>query len=61
MPEIARNLLKISPVLVIPSGGFYGKENDTLLKIVLREYVSSGGNIVVFTQQYGAHTDNWAA
>jgi hypothetical protein len=58
MPEIARNLLKISPVLVIPSGGFYGKENDTLLKIVLREYVSSGGNIVIFTQQYGAHTDS---
>ncbi|HLP46035.1 MAG TPA: hypothetical protein VK469_08815, partial [Candidatus Kapabacteria bacterium] len=58
MPETAENLLKNSPVLVIPCGGLYGRENDSLLKIVLGKYVQMGGTIIVFAQQYGSHVEN---
>ncbi len=58
MPETAENLLKNSPLLVIPCGGLYGRENDSLLKIVLGEYVRMGGTVLVFAQQYDSHIDN---
>ena len=51
MPETAENLLKISPVLVIPSGGLVGRENDATLKVVLKEYTNLGGTILCFVQQ----------
>ena len=54
-PESPEKLLKASPIIVIPSGGLFGKENDTTLRIVLQEYVRLGGTILVFGQQYGAH------
>lgn len=53
--EILRNSGK---VLLIPSGAFIGKAVDSFLKIILDEYVKSGGNIIVFAQQFGSHFDN---
>jgi len=53
--ESPQKLLEISPVIVIPSGGFFGKEHDSSLKIVLSEYVRLGGNIVVLAQQANEH------
>ena len=52
MPETAENLLKISHVLVIPSGGLFGRENDGTLKVVLKEYTNLGGTILCFASQY---------
>ena len=46
--------LKASPVLLIPSGGLYGKENDQSLQLILAEDVRLGGNLVVLSQQAGS-------
>ena len=51
-------LLKSGRILIIPSGGLFGKENDTTLKLALEQYVSLGGTLVVFAQQYGSHIEN---
>jgi ligand-binding sensor domain-containing protein len=43
------------PVLIIPSGGLYGKEHDAALKLILAEYVRCGGNIIALSQQADRH------
>ncbi len=46
-------LSKVSNVLLIPSGGFYGLSNSSLLKATLEQYVSQGGILLMFSQQHG--------
>ncbi|MCL4304151.1 MAG: PKD domain-containing protein [Anaerolineae bacterium] len=41
------------PVLVIPSGGLFGLENSTFLRVRLEEYTRQGGTIIVLAQQHG--------
>ncbi|MEJ5312454.1 MAG: hypothetical protein WHX52_22035 [Anaerolineae bacterium] len=41
------------PVLLIPSGGLYGLENDAAFRARLEEYARLGGVIVAFAQQHG--------
>jgi hypothetical protein len=50
-------LLKASPVLIFPTGGLFGMENDSTLKAILQEYVRLGGNVIFFANQYGSHID----
>ncbi|MCP4154748.1 MAG: hypothetical protein GY757_43910, partial [bacterium] len=45
-------------VVLIPSGGLFGMENNLVFKQMLSQYVLSGGNVIVMAQQYGAHFDN---
>jgi parallel beta-helix repeat protein len=40
-------------VLIIPSGGLYGMESSAKFKLWLESYVSSGGTLIAFSQQYG--------
>jgi hypothetical protein len=44
-------------VIVIPTGGLFGLENDSIFKASLQEYIRLGGTIIVFTQQYGSQID----
>jgi hypothetical protein len=53
--EINSKDFETKPVLIIPSGGLYGKEHDAALKLVLAEYVRLGGNIIVYGQQANSH------
>uniref|UniRef100_A0A7C4U901 T9SS type A sorting domain-containing protein n=1 Tax=candidate division WOR-3 bacterium TaxID=2052148 RepID=A0A7C4U901_UNCW3 len=39
-------------VLIIPSGGLYGKEEDFIFKERLRNFVQNGGTIISMTQQH---------
>jgi uncharacterized membrane protein len=48
-PEV----LKDHPVLLVPTGGFYGLKNSAMVKAMLEEYVRNGGNLVVLSQQHG--------
>lgn len=48
-PEI----FKDHPVMLVPTGGFYGLKNSSMVKTLLAEYVKNGGTLVVFTQQHG--------
>lgn len=41
------------PVLLIPSGGLFGLENDAAFRARLEEYARQGGTIVAFAQQHG--------
>jgi hypothetical protein len=50
--NIAEKLLEATPFLVIPSGGLFAKEQDSTFKAILEKYVSLGGTIIVFCQQY---------
>jgi len=52
------NKIESSNVLIIPSGELMEDENDLSLKETLKQYVSNGGTIVVFAQQYGRHVEN---
>mgnify|MGYP001075226086 CR=1 FL=1 len=54
----AEQLLEATPFLVIPSGGLFSKEQDSTFKAILEKYVSLGGTIIVFAQQYGSHIEN---
>ncbi len=45
-------------VIIFPSGGLNGIRGDYLLKQTLKQYVSQGGTIIVFSQQYGSHVEN---
>jgi hypothetical protein len=47
------SILKDHPVMLVPSGGFYGLENSEILKAKLSEYVKNGGTLIVFAQQHG--------
>ncbi len=40
-------------VIVFPTGSLFSHQNDISLKETLKQYVSNGGTIVVFAQQYG--------
>jgi len=51
-------MAKTNPVLIIPSGKLMEHQNDLSLKETLRQYVSNGGTIVVFAQQYGKQVEN---
>ena len=53
--DIAFNpqIVKDHPVMLVPTGGFYGLENSAVVKATLEEYVKNGGTLVVFTQQHG--------
>ena len=44
---------QLFPVLLIPSGGLYGLENDAVFRARLEEYARQGGTIVAFAQQHG--------
>jgi uncharacterized membrane protein len=46
-------MLKDHPVLLVPTGGFYGLKNSNTVKAILEEYVRNGGSLVLFTQQHG--------
>lgn len=46
-------LLEASPVLILPSGALSGLDNSEVFKEVLKQYVSAGGTIICFAQQYG--------
>jgi len=48
-PEIVKD----HPVLLVPTGGFYGLKNSETVKVRLEEYVKNGGTLVVLTQQHG--------
>ncbi len=48
-PKIVRD----HPVMLVPTGGFYGLKNSAAVKALLDEYVKKGGTLVVFTQQHG--------
>ena len=50
--NVAEQLLESTPFLVIPSGGLFAKEQDSTFKAILEKYVSLGGTIIVFCQQY---------
>jgi len=41
------------PILVIPSGGLYGLDSSPTFRNKLEQYVSKGGTIFTFSQQYG--------
>ncbi|HNT78680.1 MAG TPA: hypothetical protein PKH77_27035, partial [Anaerolineae bacterium] len=41
------------PVLLIPTGGLFGLENDTAFRARLAEYTRLGGALVTFAQQHG--------
>ena len=41
------------PVLLIPSGGLFGLENDTGFRARLEEYTRLGGTLLTFSQQHG--------
>ncbi len=45
------------PVMLVPTGGFYGLKNSTTVKALLDEYVKNGGTLVLFTQQHGYDWD----
>ncbi len=56
--NVAEQLLEATPFLVIPTGGLFGKDQDSTFKAILEKYVNLGGTIVVFCQQYGSHVEN---
>ncbi len=45
-------LAKTKKVLIIPSGGLFGAKTK-IFKEKLRKYLEEGGNIIVFSQQFG--------
>jgi hypothetical protein len=45
------------PVMLVPTGGFYGLKNSATVKALLDEYVKNGGTLVLFTQQHGYDWD----
>ncbi|MBI3392767.1 MAG: hypothetical protein HY039_06215, partial [Nitrospirae bacterium] len=57
MESTATALLSSTPLLVVPSGGFFGLENSAFFKALLDEYVKRGGTLVVFSQQHGSWLD----
>jgi len=50
-----QEVVKLHPVLIIPSGGLYGLQGSAIFKAALDEYVKSGGTLIVFTQPQGIH------
>ncbi len=54
----AEDLRRATPFLIIPSGSLFSNQNNLSLKQTLKQYVSQGGTIIVFSQQYGEHIEN---
>ncbi|MBU1580757.1 MAG: hypothetical protein KJ754_15115, partial [Bacteroidetes bacterium] len=48
----------IPNLVIVPTGGLFGLEDDLIFKTSLQEYVRLGGTVIVFAQQYGSHIDN---
>jgi hypothetical protein len=48
-------LIKEVNALVIPTGGLFGLENDSVFKTSLQEYVRLGGTVIFFANQYFSH------
>jgi len=48
-PEIVKD----HPILLVPTGGFYGLKNSESVKALLGEYVKNGGTLVILSQQHG--------
>ncbi len=44
--------------IVLPTGSLFSNQNNLSLKQTLKQYVSQGGTIIVFSQQYGSHIEN---
>ena len=51
-------LFKSGRILIIPTGALFSSKNSTTFKNILSQYVSQGGTIIVFDQQYGSHIDD---
>src|SRR3989304_3592560 len=47
------SIVKDHPIMIVPSGGFYGLENSEILRAKLEEYVKNGGTLIVSAQQHG--------
>jgi hypothetical protein len=43
--------------LVIPYGSLSSRENETILKTALEQWLKDGGTVIVFAQQYGSNID----
>ncbi len=54
----AEKLLKVTPFVIIPTGGLMSMQNNSTFKHVLEQYVNLGGAVIVFAQQYDTHIDN---
>ncbi len=52
--EFNPDIVKDHPVMLVPSGGFYGLSNSVSVKALLDEYVKNGGVLVSLTQQHGS-------
>lgn len=48
-PEIVHD----HPILLVPSGGFYGLDNSDVFKYKLERYAAMGGTIIALAQQHG--------
>jgi len=46
-------IVRDHPVMLVPTGGFYGLKNSEAVKARLEEYVKNGGTLVLFGQQHG--------
>ncbi|MGD2088478.1 MAG: N-acetylmuramoyl-L-alanine amidase, partial [Candidatus Aminicenantes bacterium] len=55
--ETTADMVKKHPVMILPGGSLAGKENDSTLKQVLKQYVENNGTLIVFGQQFGDHLD----
>ncbi|MCP4156357.1 MAG: hypothetical protein GY757_52075, partial [bacterium] len=46
-----QKLLRVSNIMIIPTGALFHSENDATLKHTISEYVRLGGTVIVFAQQ----------
>ncbi|MEK7275510.1 MAG: hypothetical protein AAB110_09650, partial [Candidatus Desantisbacteria bacterium] len=51
--SLPEDVVRDHPVLIIPSGGFFGLEGSSIFKGKLDAYVKNGGTIICFTQERG--------
>jgi hypothetical protein len=58
-PESPDKLFKISKLILIPSLALSGKQNNSGLKVLIREYLSLGGSVLIMAQQYGLDIDQF--
>jgi hypothetical protein len=52
-------LLKTSEVMIIPTGALAGVSKDIGLRMLVESYVSSGGTLLVLSQQWGAQVNEF--
>lgn len=53
LTPIGKGSIKDYPYLIVPSCGFWGIEGSSFFKALIDDYISSGGTLIVFSQQYG--------